>query len=720
MRKYQILITVGALFLITGFVLLAQPTVYAQETPTDDPTAGPFLTQYYEAWKASPHAAADTEAFRHWDAEGAIEESCAKCHSTPGYLDFLGEDGSEFGVVDAPAPLGTVVNCDACHNPTAASLTNVSFPSGAEITTFDNAARCMECHQGRASGADIDAALMEVGLAEDPNTVSADLGFINIHYYAAAATLYGSEVGGGYQFPGKVYQMQNVHVPGFDTCTSCHNPHTLEVNVEECSTCHLEVSEPEDLVDIRMPGSMVDFDGDGDDFEGIAGEIQTLQEMTYEAIQTYASEVAGTPIVYDEHAYPYFFIDTNANGEVDEGEAAFPNKYNAFTGTLLKAAYNYQVTKKDPAGYVHNPVYQIQLLYDSIEALNEQLAEPVDLSQARRNEAGHFDVTVEAFRHWDADGEVPGSCAKCHTAEGLPFFMENSVNIKSEPSNSLSCSTCHDSLVDFTTYPLNEVTFPSGAVVSFGEEEPANLCLNCHQGRESTTSVNRVITSAGAGDDEVSDKLTFRNVHYFAAGATLFGGEAQGAYQYEGKEYVGRNLHTEDFQTCSDCHEQHELVIEIEECVECHEAVEGTEDLRLIRYVDEDETPVDYDGDGDVEEPIAAEIDAMEAELGRLIYQYAAETAGAAIVYDSHSHPYWFLDTNANGEADEDESNSDNRYNMWTPTLLRAAYNYQYIQKDPGAYAHNAEYALQILYDSIEAIGGAEAVANFTRPAAGE
>ena len=31
--------------------------------------------------------------------------------------------------------------------------------------------------------------------------------------------------------------------------------------------------------------------------------------------------------------------------------------------------------------------------------------------------------------------------------------------------------------------------------------------------------------------------LRFLNVHYFAAGATLFGTEAKGAYEYNGKTY---------------------------------------------------------------------------------------------------------------------------------------------------------------------------------------
>ena len=33
---------------------------------------------------------------------------------------------------------------------------------------------------------------------------------------------------------------------------------------------------------------------------------------------------------------------------------------------LLQAAYNFQVTLKDPGGYAHNGKYHIELLYDSI------------------------------------------------------------------------------------------------------------------------------------------------------------------------------------------------------------------------------------------------------------------------------------------------------------------------------------------------------------------
>ena len=45
-------------------------------------------------------------------------------------------------------------------------------------------------------------------------------------------------------------------------------------------------------------------------------------------------------------------------------------------------------------------------------------------------------------------------------------------------------------------------------------------------------------------------------------------------------------------------------------------------------------------------------------------------------------------------------------YNGWTPRSLRAAYNWKLVTSDPGNYAHNPHYALELLYDSIEDLSG--------------
>ena len=73
----------------------------------------------------------------------------------------------------------------------------------------------------------------DAGLAaEQVDDVSEDLGFSNIHYYAAAATQYGTVTKGGYEYDGKSYDASFDHVAGYDTCNSCHDSHTLEVKLK--------------------------------------------------------------------------------------------------------------------------------------------------------------------------------------------------------------------------------------------------------------------------------------------------------------------------------------------------------------------------------------------------------------------------------------------------------------------------------------------------------
>jgi hypothetical protein len=182
-----------------------------------------------------------------------------------------------------------------------------------------------------------------------------------------------------------------------------------------------------------------------------------------------------------------------------------------------------------------------------------------------------------------------------------------------------------------------------------------------------------------------------------------------GAYQYEGKEYAGRNEHVNAADNCIECHSTHELEVQVEACADCHDGADAEGGLQTIR-----ESEDDFDGDGDATEGIALEIDTMRQALYAALQAYAADEVGTPIVYHPANHPYFFIDTNGNGEADADEAVGDNRYATWTPRLLRAAYNYQYSTKDPGQFAHNAPYIIQTLYDSLEDLGAD--VTGMTRP----
>ncbi|NLS79013.1 MAG: polyheme membrane-associated cytochrome C [Chloroflexi bacterium] len=291
-------------------------------------------------------------------------------------MDFLGADGSAAGTVDKEAKTGSVLFCNTCHSDAAHSLSQVSFTSGAAITPRGSEASCLQCHQGRSSSPSVNKTL--AGLEAD--TVNEKLAFINVHYNIAAATLMGNDGQTAYQYDGKSYIGRYNHVVDLSSCTQCHDPHSLAVAPKECSPCHLNVVDKEDLKDIRY--NTQDYDGDGNIKEGVHGEIETLHDALYVAIRDYARTVVGKPIAYNPDAFPYFFNDANDDGVASAEEAVAANRYASWTPRLVRLTYNYGFVLKDPGSYAHNPRYVLQFLYDALQDAGEKV--PVQVTGLKR------------------------------------------------------------------------------------------------------------------------------------------------------------------------------------------------------------------------------------------------------------------------------------------------------------------------------------------------
>ena len=357
--------TSKAILLIFTLVFIAGLIVVALGRQTTEVTVWDISRQ----WASSAHADRSAESFVHWDEDDppTIQAVCARCHSYYGFADFLGADGSAAAVVDADAKVGSVLFCNTCHNDLVPQYRTVAFPSGAQIETQGVEALCMTCHHGRESTVSLDRATSGKPVDEPIE----NQGFLNPHYFVAAATQAGGDAQGGYQYEGHTYVPRFEHAETMDTCIECHNPHSLRIDPKACSPCHANVVDYADLGAVRQ--SALDYDGDGDTREGIASEIQTLRALLYGAVRDYAAAVLGTAIAYHPENYPYYFVDSNNDGEADQGEATFPNRYVLWSPRLLRAAYNHQFVQKDPGGFVHGPQYQLQLLYDSLEDLSERV-----------------------------------------------------------------------------------------------------------------------------------------------------------------------------------------------------------------------------------------------------------------------------------------------------------------------------------------------------------
>jgi xanthosine utilization system XapX-like protein len=666
-----------------------------------DAAPGPTLP-YYEPWSKSAHANKTAEAFTHWNADDPpqVPTDCARCHSGPGYLDYIGEDGSAAGSVEAPVPVGSVIECATCHNQTTANMDSVTFPSGVVVDRLGPEARCMTCHQGRASTDTVNAAITEAAAATD-DTPSNKLSFMNIHYYAAGATLYAGRARGGYQYDGQVYDWNFRHVDGLNTCVGCHDPHSLEVKVETCGTCHAGVSTRDDLKNIRMMASRnQDYDGDGNHTEGIYFEMEGLRDRLFSAIRAYTSGEGFGAVCYASPTYPYWFKDTDDDGQCDTDETVFANRYASWTARLVRAAYNYQVSLKDPGAFAHNAKYIIQLLHDSTVDLGEALGQPQLIGNAIRNDFGHLNGASEAARHWDQDEEVGASCSKCHGgSEGFRFFLQYGVGKASvQPDNGLECSTCHDDVGGtYAIANVPQVTFPSGISLA-SSDSLTNLCSTCHSGRESKATIDAAIAK---------NQLGFKNVHYLPAAAVRQGTAAQVGYEYSGKIYQGAMVGHPGGDGCNACHSakntDHSFLPadNFQACQTCHTTATQLSDIRSTIF-----HALDYDGDGNATEPLANELSGLaDKVLARM--QDVVVAAGSAICYDEHAYPYFFIDTNGNRKCDgAAEAVASNGFKAWTPALMKAAHNFQMSRKDPGAWAHNFNYIGQLLFDSVLDLGG--------------
>lgn len=327
-------------------------------------------------------------------------------------------------------------------------------------------------------------------------------------------------------------------------------------------------------------------------------------------------------------------------------------------------------------------------------------AEPVEEITTKWWGSGHADFEAEAFNHWNEDDPpvIPETCAKCHGMSGFLDYVGQDgsaqfvVDKPARAPDTLACITCHND----PAWALDVVKLPSG--IELKTEGHNAICMTCHSGMGAGSSVDK--RTEGLELDTVIPDSSLISAHYFHAAAMHAGNDGKSGYQYEGKNYVGTFQHAEPVNTCIECHDQHSLDMRTSDsadkdmCSTCHSEVNGPEDYRKISM-----SKVDYDGDGAVE-PVYDEIDGALATLYKAIQGYSAEKAAPFLF--GENYPYVFNDTNGDGIAGEDETIFPNGYKSFTPRMLRATFNYMFVSKDPGKYVHNAKYALQLIYDSIE------------------
>ncbi|MGN6732906.1 MAG: cytochrome c3 family protein [Candidatus Binatia bacterium] len=296
------------------------------------------------------------------NASYANADDCQGCHTNEGFIQRVKTgkvDTKKF--VSNPSEIG----CFTCHAPhdsgnfSLRTVAKVSLANG-QVLEKDKANLCAQCHQARRTPKD------EVRARNIPTDSW------GAHHGPQADMLAGTNA---YEFPGKKYA-SSVHtaLPNAN-CVTCHmtlpagryslapsiGGHSFRiagevheehrVNTAGCtnSGCHAEMKQVTDThyFDKR---AAADYDGDG--------KTETVQEEVTGLLDKLINS-KGTGLLQTMKDAPY-----DAKGNFANSKTQYPIE-------TVAALYNYKFVLEDGSKGVHNTTYAVQLLMDSIKALDK-------------------------------------------------------------------------------------------------------------------------------------------------------------------------------------------------------------------------------------------------------------------------------------------------------------------------------------------------------------
>ena len=696
------------------------------------------------------------------DADTAPDDDrvqCQRCHTATGIANFLTNPATynaannNFSHLSGwttltGSPQNELLYCWGCHSDSqSGALRNLGAitevyaaatagnAAGTATVAYPNVGKsnvCMACHVGREIGQNV---------AND-NDADGIRGFINSHYLAAGATIFNES---GYEYAGQSYANLGYHKnvgmnDAYNTgtegpCVTCHmtsaEGHSFEVSAASttCVNCH---------------GNLT------------AAALEASEHEFHLALDELNKALIAKGIEF-KPAHPYFYQTGTA--------VAFDNWAGVYGLSKWKdvmgAAFNYNLLEHDPGAYAHNRQYALKLIKDSIDfladgavdgngvsaaftaaAANKEFAEltshtaaisatatPVttcaDCHQAAPHYGGapfhqaqyvstasqpvscanchgeavntaanqailaqyadsaHTDPDGEAWIHYDWRGANRSSCARCHngTAFVAKLGKENdtsSVFLPGDilkPGEALACSACHTdagtgdlrtAAQDFVqAFTLN---LKNGATVTYDVAGASTLCARCHSGRETGESIKADANTTGVS--------VFVDSHYQPVTGVVYN---QGGYEYAGQVYDSLGKHkllgAAGQGPCVTCHmegKDHSFVAP--SCVTCHN---GT----TAPAVNAATVKANYD-----------------LALNNL--KLALEAKG---IHYGPVHPFFFTAPYVAGAANAPVTNWGSAYGpaAWKDTM-GAAFNYNMLWSDKGAFAHNNGYAMKLIADSID------------------
>lgn len=316
-----------------------------------------------EQWERSPHS----EPFFLVSEEEGVNPSCAKCHSTAGFVDY------SKGLSPIRAEAG-MLSCQGCHDPHNANQypkqvrfydsvfidDSVATP-GFTLTGQGTSATCMSCHHARRSPPATYSSSTTVphGGSTATDVLLGIRASTNVQVIVSGLTNTIATVA-----------LQNSAHSGVAKCVDCHmypNPaigaaghntrgdHTFSVvdtetgegNIAACQQCHEGVDDVTDLDHISVVSSFLpnggDYDGDGTP-EGVQSEVEGVQQHLRDKM-----------------------LET---GMVGFGRSAVYTNDPIIRAVQRNAAWNDYLIYRDLSHGIHNTAFAVRLLQWSYTVLS--------------------------------------------------------------------------------------------------------------------------------------------------------------------------------------------------------------------------------------------------------------------------------------------------------------------------------------------------------------
>ena len=585
---------------------------------------------------------------------------CQRCHTAEGSMAFssMVGDKSVYVGIDAtnqvPAPRH-YLTCGACHDVSTGKMNKVAGwdpNSNGQADQFD---LCTGCHVLKDAAGKVYASGTEAsGTGSFYHNDRWNRIIATTHYDNPATTT--------------VVEGYNIRANGANPCFDCHG--------------HELTALTGDLMPSINPMYDSDADGVEDTYYVKTAGLDPAVSANRISVRVYSSE--------GETIHTQWAQSAHAGGLI-------PNKMAAVATT-------------DVTGYKQG---------DATAYLIPSLVRDTTTVDAMMG-AGAVDAEIgNAWVHynWDATYKADGvtkdraDCQRCHTSTGISNFLDNpagyvstannfshlsnwAANTGSPQNELLYCWGCHSNAEQGTLRDPGAITEVYAAVnnagtgttgtsvtVAYPNIGPSNVCMGCHLGREVGANITNTTDADG--------KLGFINSHYLTAGATVF---SQSGYEYSGQTYpagfhqnvgMSDNFGTGNAGPCVTCHmtgaESHKFEVldaagapATTVCANCHSGLDA--------------------------DALTEAKESFETALHEL--QLALEAKG---IYYYPAHPYFFNAPYVVGGTNTAFTDWDVPYGATRyKEVMGAAFNYNLLHHDPGAYAHNRQYALKLINDSID------------------